>query len=221
MTPFLKLLPFGILITGLLGSVHCAGMCGPLLLASTSTRLERILYNAGRLGGYFAIGLLFGSFGQSLETVLSPIQWSLAFLIGIGLISIGVSKIVFPTKQFPLKKWSHFTVSLLQKATKLPPSLSSLRVFFIGALSPLLPCGFLYSMLLAAVLTHNPLKGGLILIFFWLGTLPMMSFLPELLHKYAIPLKGIPSRIINSALILAGITVIGLKMMGSFCTHCH
>ncbi|MFY9549804.1 MAG: sulfite exporter TauE/SafE family protein, partial [Thermoanaerobaculia bacterium] len=59
----------------LLGSVHCVGMCGPYVaictarilpdgLESSRRLLAKLLFNAGRLATYVAIGALVGAFGQ-------------------------------------------------------------------------------------------------------------------------------------------------------------
>lgn len=75
-------------LLGLVGSAHCAGMCGPLALALPATGntrgtflAGRLLYNAGRLVTYAALGAAFGLLGQTFALagfqrwISSPLAW--------------------------------------------------------------------------------------------------------------------------------------------------
>lgn len=77
------------LIIGFAGSLHCVGMCGPIVLAlptkinskNLTFILKRLLYNIGRVTTYFLIGLGAGYVGQSVK--LWGFQQLLSILIGI------------------------------------------------------------------------------------------------------------------------------------------
>src|SRR5262249_35576181 len=91
------------LILGLVGSLHCAGMCGPLAMAlpSTGTALPKFVagraaYNLGRIVAYCALGLIFGLLGRTL--VLAGIQRWVSIALGIVLLAglIGSRKLGMP-----------------------------------------------------------------------------------------------------------------------------
>ena len=72
-------------VVGLLGSFHCLGMCGPLVIAMpvhATNKLQaitgRLLYNLGRIFTYSVLGLMVGIFGQSLTFFTSQQKLSVA-----------------------------------------------------------------------------------------------------------------------------------------------
>ncbi len=159
-------------LTGLLGSFHCVGMCGPIALAlptignSTSEKIiSRLLYNGGRITTYCILGALFGAFGLGLK--LAGLQQSISIAAGILIIIT----ILFSGKlssKFSLKLFSGNVIGklFLQK--------SYTSMFAIGLLNGLLPCGFVYIALIASVATQNVFQGSLFMALFGLGTLPLL-----------------------------------------------
>src|SRR5450631_1331020 len=94
-------------LTGLLGSFHCVGMCGPISLALPTIGnsiqekiLSRLLYNGGRIFTYSFLGLLFGTFGLGLK--LAGLQQS---------ISIGAGVLIIITILFKVKLIDKFSVN--------------------------------------------------------------------------------------------------------------
>jgi len=163
---------------GLLGSLHCVGMCGPIALAlplDRSNRLKQffggILYNLGRLITYFLIGCLFGVIGSAFA--LAGFQQTVSVLVGIAMILSALWTILH------FKKWSiPIHLSWLSKVksgmAKRFGRTSNANLFLIGMLNGLLPCGLVYMGLAGAIATVNPLYGGLFMAAFGLGTLPLM-----------------------------------------------
>lgn len=165
-------------LTGLLGSFHCLGMCGPIAMIAPQGQSYgkfisgRLLYNLGRITTYATIGLLLGAFGMGLQ--LAGIQQYVSIIMGVVLLVIALSKITGIGK---LGNNTWFG-GLKQKVEKLfskfitKPSLSS--QYTVGLLNGLLPCGLVYIALAGAVTTTHTTEGALYMALFGLGTLPMM-----------------------------------------------
>ncbi len=162
-------------ITGLLGSFHCAGMCGPIAFALPTLEgnsfhyyLSRAIYNLGRILTYSIIGFLLGAFGSTLK--IAGIQQGLSIGAGVmvliwALLQIaGIKVKAFQPFHFLGKSW----FGKLFRSKRYPSYL------FIGVLNGLLPCGFVYIALLGSVVTQNAFEGAFFMVWFGLGTLPMM-----------------------------------------------
>lgn len=167
------------LTIGILGGLHCIGMCGPLALSipfpsrSKSARAIAILvYNLGRVLTYTVIGIIFGWIGMQFS--LFGWQQILSFMLGV-LLLMGAMATIFHKRLFSLpginKIWNHlfgtFFGSLLRKA-----NYSS--VFIIGLLNGLLPCGLVYVALAGALASGNILEGATFMFGFGMATLPAM-----------------------------------------------
>jgi sulfite exporter TauE/SafE len=162
-------------LTGLFGSFHCAGMCGPIAFALPSKNLtglgfyfSRLLYNFGRIFTYSLLGLLLGLFGSGLK--MAGIQQSL---------SIAAAVFIFAWALFQLMGWRSLSVQPLKWLgkgwfSKLMGNTHPFSLFMIGLLNGLLPCGFVYLALVGASVTQNALDGTLFMACFGAGTFPMM-----------------------------------------------
>jgi sulfite exporter TauE/SafE len=162
-------------LTGLFGSFHCAGMCGPIALATPNVghsfwqmAASKLLYNSGRIFTYAILGSLFGSFGFGLK--LAGLQQSISIAAGLIIIlSVILSSSKLGKLKFnPIKYFTGNTIS------KLFQTKTYYALFAIGLLNGLLPCGFVYIGLIGSVATQNIWEGALFMMFFGLGTLPMM-----------------------------------------------
>lgn len=173
-------------LTGLAGSFHCIGMCGPIALALPVGRLSlfhatisRILYNLGRITTYGILGTAFGYFGKKL--FVAGFQQQLSVLIGIFMIFS-----ILPNRLFtwnPFQKLTHFLMATFKKIF---PINSPFGFIFLGLLNGLLPCGFVYTALAGASATSTPTEGAIFMIFFGLGTAPMMfsiGILPKFISQ--------------------------------------
>lgn len=166
-------------LVGILGSFHCIGMCGPIALALPVQKRDywsllksRLLYNAGRIVTYVFLGALMGLIGQGL--VFSGAQQSLS--IGIGLLILVVwllpAHLSRPLqRRNPLQKFSFF---LKQKFGTLFRQKTNFSYFMIGLLNGFLPCGLVYLALAGAIATGQTGSGMLYMLFFGLGTFPVM-----------------------------------------------
>ena len=163
---------------GLVGSLHCAGMCGPIAFALPFDRshwfksfLGNYLYQFGRIFTYGFLGLMIGFIGRGFS--LSGLQQPLS--IGVGIIMI--LAVVLPQLPIFRKAQSSFTlkVSKIKSLLGVYIHKKSYRALFItGLINGLLPCGLVYMALLGALGMGNAIEGSLFMILFGIGTFPMM-----------------------------------------------
>lgn len=163
------------LLFGLLGSLHCIGMCGPIALAvpigrgsKFSRYLKFLFYNFGRLLSYSAFGLIFGSVGAGLS--LAGFQQTISILAGL-IIILSVIFIYYLPRKNRLGKISSFIqkpfVHFFNKKT-------NFSVLMIGVLNGLLPCGLVYLALAGALAQGNTIYGMIYMALFGLGTIPAL-----------------------------------------------
>lgn len=163
-------------ILGLAGSFHCIGMCGPIALAlplnrkSFASILTGILAaNSGRIITYTLLGFLIGSIGFSLH--LFRLFQVLSIILGVSLIVIAWRKQVLKRFEFRIpgfQNWVSKRMALLLKQN------GSLKLFGIGLLNGLLPCGMIFLALANALLAENPIGSAAAMAAFGLGTLPAL-----------------------------------------------
>jgi hypothetical protein len=160
---------------GMVGSLHCAGMCGPLALALPATgnsalgfTTGRVLYNCGRILTYCSLGFIFGLFGKSL--LLAGIQRWISIALGLALITglFASRKIALGR---PLTRWVH---TLKSGMSRLLGRRSSGSLLLLGLLNGLLPCGLVYVACAGAAMTSSALAGAAYMASFGAGTVPLM-----------------------------------------------
>jgi len=166
-------------VIGLVGSLHCIGMCGPIVIAlpgRNTSRLRflasRLIYNSGRVISYTILGVIAGLLGASLS--MAGFQQGLSIGLGI-LILLGVilpSK--FASRLFPSRLWTKTSNRLKQLWGKLFSNHSLGSMLLIGFLNGFLPCGFVYVGMAGAASTGSIQSSMLFMALFGLGTFPVM-----------------------------------------------
>lgn len=166
-------------IVGLLGSFHCLGMCGPVAFALPLKRESKwqaftgkMLYNTGRISTYALLGLLIGTFGQSLTFATSQQKLSLA--IGLFILIFFILPSQFTRQLNLFSPIATFTSGIKQQFRSYFLQKSNKALFILGVLNGLLPCGLIYVALAGALAMGNSLNGMAYMALFGLGTLPMM-----------------------------------------------
>ena len=167
---------FGIaLALGLLGSLHCAAMCGPLMLAlpvppggPARFVAGRIIYQLGRVATYCLLGVAAGLVGKSI--FLAGLQRSLSIGLGVAiLLGFLISKKI--SLSAPVVR----LIVVLKAAMSSQLQRRSLRsLALLGMLNGLLPCGLVYVAMAGAVSLGSLLDGIFYMAVFGLGTLPTM-----------------------------------------------
>jgi uncharacterized protein len=206
-----------VFLTGLLGGVHCAGMCSGIVGALNgpggSRRLSHHLaYNFGRVLSYAFAGAMVGAvggLGLLLDGVL-PVQLLLyvlanTMLIALGLYLTGVSNVAAVMERVGLVLWRrlHPLTRHLLPADTLP------RALGLGLLWGWLPCGLVYGVLATALVSGNALDGAAIMAAFGLGTLPNLLLAGFAMRSLARRLQARPVRMAAGSLVL-GFGVYGL-----------
>ena len=168
-------------LAGLLGGVHCAGMCGGIVAAfsfrpdgSAPPFRLHLAYNAGRVMSYTLFGALAGALGSALALAnFLPVQTLLYVLaqivmILLGLYLAGLSKSVLVFERAGGVIWRRVK-PLFQK---LIPVTTTPRAIVAGMAWGWLPCGLVYSILVSALATGSAASGAALMLAFGLGTLP-------------------------------------------------
>ena len=165
------------LLLGLLGSLHCLGMCGPIALALPATErkwnkflINRLWYNSGRVASYALLGGLIGLLGRGLS--LTAGQQTLSIISGVFILLWLLFSLLL--RRPSLKLTSLWTLWLKQRFQFLFQTKSSWSTYGIGMLNGLLPCGLVYVALAGALVTGNVWSGITYMVLFGLGTWPMM-----------------------------------------------
>jgi len=164
---------------GLLGSVHCIGMCGPLVMAlpiSHKSNWEKItaifLYHSGKILSYAILGVLFGLFGSQFPVF--GLQRNISVVIGVTMLLYVAYVFILKPKPVHLGPFSNIYNVIVKMLSKLFKSKYIASYILIGMLNGLLPCGMIYLALSSAMATQNILDGGLLMAFFGLGTVPAL-----------------------------------------------
>jgi uncharacterized protein len=204
---------------GFLGSLHCIGMCGPLMLAvpgNAQSRwkfiLERLLYHFGRSIMYAVMGAVVGLFGTSI--FFAGVQQNVSLIVGTTLlltilIPMGIKAELH--KFSPLTKLYTFVKTgfgvLLQKR-------GNLALFTMGLLNGLLPCGLVYTALIGATAVAQIERSAAFMVLFGIGTMPALiavSLAGKMISVKFRPLitKAIPffSLVVAVILILRGMNL--------------
>lgn len=201
------------LTLGLAGSLHCAGMCGPLALALPlkngnvqSRLLGAFLYNIGRAVTYAFIGLLFGFIGQGFE--MAGFQQWVSISMGSLMIFSVLIPTIFANRLDFSAKFPRFFNTLKHSIGKQFKNNSVFSLFTIGLLNGLLPCGLVYIAVAGAIATTNALQGALFMFVFGLGTLPMLFTITIAGSKLNLKLRQRFSKLIPVIIVTIGIVFI-------------
>lgn len=222
-----QLLP--VFVVGLAGSIHCAGMCGGIITAMSTTRPRAIIpiatasalphvvaYNAGRIGSYMLAGALAGGVagGARNMATLAGVQMSFywlanAMLVALGLYLMNAWRGLALLEQGGRVLWQRAQPALAPAMKTLMPADTAPKSFALGALWGWLPCGMVYSVLATALLSGSASNGALLMLAFGLGTLPMLTGLGLLGARLQHAMRRRQVRIACGLLVLA-FGVIGL-----------
>jgi sulfite exporter TauE/SafE len=197
------------LMLGMLGSLHCAGMCGPLALAlpiSGKTRISyatgRIAYNCGRIVTYCVFGVIFGLVGRTL--VLAGIQrWAsiaLGALVIAGLLGSRQFLSWNPAGRLVNRLKAGMAVLLRER--------SIISLGSLGMLNGLLPCGLVYIACAGAIATGGVMSGVVYMAVFGVGTVPMMLGISMSGRLIPAPVKSQLRRVVPVSVFLVATLLI-------------
>ena len=165
---------------GLLGSFHCLGMCGPLVLAvphisnsKAGIAVDGLIYNVGRVITYTFMGLILGALGVSFR--LAGFQDYLSIVIGVIMLLF----LIIPKKYYSflndINKISKLINQIKLQFKRVLQNKSRISLLVIGILNGFLPCGLVYIALAGALASADLLTGSLSMAAFGIGTIPMLA----------------------------------------------
>jgi sulfite exporter TauE/SafE len=222
-----------VLISSILGSLHCVGMCGSLVAlccvsgSANENRITRILsetaYHVMRLTSYLILGYLAGAIGKATHQIINIA----GFQRGFGIIA-GTLLILWGFRDIGVLSYisdKFNSISGIQYA--LGSRIMSIGIFqyplkskgisrgaFVGLMSGLLPCGWLYAYVITAAGTQNPVSGIWIMGFFWAGTVPSLFIFARVLKKLDnLWLKRIPKLTAIMIIVLGLLAISGRLAM--------
>lgn len=167
---------------GLLGSVHCVGMCGGIVGTLNAGHARHrpaiwLSYNFGRVLSYAAAGAVAGVLGETALSVFAAeraqsvgLMISGGFMIALGLYLAGWWRGLVALEQYGARLWRH----IQPLAHRLLPITSPGRAVVVGVVWGWLPCGLVYSMLAWSLAAGHAAYGASLMTAFGLGTLPML-----------------------------------------------
>lgn len=196
-------------ILGLVGSLHCAGMCGPLALAIPGAGSNKVSfwcgragYNVGRISSYCLLGLLFGALGQTVA--LAGFQRWASLIAGtailLALVPVASRRVRLPAVQAVTLLKSGFSALLRQRTFS--------ALYLLGVLNGFLPCGLVYVACAGALALGSSLLGVTYMLAFGLGTVPMMLGIGLLGAKAQFALRFRLQKFIPVCLALMGALLI-------------
>lgn len=173
-------------VLGLVSSLHCVTMCGPLIAVASAPLLQtgpgqhrflaplrwQTAYQLGRGISYTVLGATLGLIGTSLTSLFAARQVGgvVQLAVGLAIMALGVLQLSKTSVLGASPAESFLTRALRRLVT----SGHGPGMLLLGALTGLLPCGVLYAALARAVAAHSALQGGLLLLAFWVGTVPLL-----------------------------------------------
>ncbi len=209
MTPLLG----AILIASLAGSLHCLAMCGPLVgLAAGGHSLRfAILHALGRLVTYASLGAAAGLVGRAVEVAgrIAAFQHAAsviaaAVIVGWGGYTIAVARGWLRPRRTQSRLFTRQLVRLRRRSP-------GVRAWLTGLLTGFVPCGWLWAFVVSAAGTGSAPLGALVMIVFWLGTVPAMTGLLALAGPLVDRLRARMPVVTSIALIVLGLGTLSMR----------
>lgn len=195
---------------GIAGSLHCAGMCSPLILAVTAKKshvAQKIAYNSGRIIIYGLLGIVASTAGMFIQLsayqeVLSILVGGILLLIGLG----GISGVKIPLLTSAIVQ---ITIWLKRKFGFVLQRRGTWSSVLLGMLNGLLPCGLTYLAMTYCLSLSEWWEGFIFMFVFGLGTWPVMLGATSLLGFSGVFLKRNLSRMTTILFVVSGCLLIG------------
>ena len=211
-----------VFVASLLGSLHCAGMCGAFVLFAVGNpngggrRVPlHVAYHGGRLITYASLGAMAGLLGSAFDFggSLVGVQRAAAILAGAMMVGFGAIAILriqgvrVPKPPLP-RGWERVLTAGHRFAAARPPVVRALAT---GLLTTLLPCGWLYAFVISAAGTASPALGALTMVVFWVGTVPVLVTLGAGLRAITGALGRRLPTITAAAVVAVGLATIVMR----------
>jgi sulfite exporter TauE/SafE len=226
---------------GLVGSLHCAGMCGPIAIALAHVEsprhpgapaptarfvVGRLAYNLGRVLTYGVLGAVFGLAGRALW--LAGAQRAVSIALGLALLA----GLALARPRVGGRLLTGCITRLKSPMTALLRRRTPEALLLLGLLNGLLPCGLVYVAAAGAIATGNVFAGTCYMLLFGAGTVPMMLALGLSGRLVPVPVRlrlarAVPVVVFLMACLLLlrgmdlGIPFLSPQISGSTASCCH
>ncbi|MBK6347862.1 MAG: sulfite exporter TauE/SafE family protein [Bacteroidales bacterium] len=200
-------------LVGLVGSAHCAGMCGPIALALplrsdnwTRRVAGGLIYNTGRVLTYMILGFIFGLLGKGLH--MAGFQLWTSVVVGTLMISFVVIPLLFRKLPSVDNLFEGFSARLMGGFRKLFSNSSYTSLFGIGLLNGILPCGLVYVAVAGALNTGDVVQGMLYMALFGAGTIPVMLAVSLAGTMISLKLRVLINKMSPYVIVILGVLII-------------
>ena len=215
-----------VFLAGLLGSVHCVGMCGGFvglisMGGGTSAGARQGAYFAGKTATYTAFGALSGAVGGLLAGLLGGVAGALAVGLGVAMVVVGLGVCGVA--------WGGARAPGVQVAARLGPVIGRLvgagsppALFGLGAVNGLLPCGLVYGMVAVAASTGSAASGAVTMAVFGLSTVPALALTGVLSRRLRPSGRARVQKLAGVMVVVMGVVTIarGADALGAG-SHAH
>ncbi|HWO57788.1 MAG TPA: sulfite exporter TauE/SafE family protein [bacterium] len=206
-------------LVGVLGSLHCIGMCGPIALALPAgggsrgrVLIGRLVYNAGRVTTYMLLGAAVGTIGRAMA--LAGWQQAVSIVAGAGILVAVLVPRRWVRAILPETATGGFVTRLGGLWRRLFAHGSLTAMLSIGLLNGFLPCGFLYMALGASAVSGSPWQAAAYMGAFGLGTVPSIlatslfgPFLAPNLRRRLVRILPVGAAALGLLLLLRGLSL--------------
>lgn len=220
-------------LAGFFGSTHCLGMCGAIVVlfeaqlpadGRAAAWARRSLYNIGRLGFYMVLGAVAGA-GGALLTAAAGLGFGLLLLrllAALLVIAIGLNLLMdWRFTDFLERGGARLWQKLSPLARHVLPVTTPTRAFGAGLLWGALPCGLVYSAVAIAATSSSAFYGAMIMLAFWLGTLPALLLAGASAERIAgWKSRRALRRVAGALLLIVGILAL-IPLTGDRTQHSH
>lgn len=196
------------LVLGLGGSLHCLGMCGPIVMMlpyreGTGSVTSIAFYHLGKSFSYGLLGIIAGLLGSAFVSL--GFQQILSIAAGIFVIVIAL----FPfLEKYGLNKFL-FKISFSKYMQLILKNPRLHHYLILGMMNGWLPCGLVYTALAAASVTGHPFKGFVFMFVFGLGTMPALALIAFFRQQFAVALRRRLARInLVLSLLLGSVMIV-------------
>lgn len=218
--PVFVSLIWAVFVFSLLGSLHCAGMCGPFVLLCVGTEEQTVArhisvqaaYHGGRLLSYMLLGVIAGAVGAATNWGGDVLGFQRTAMIVAGLLMVGFGlvmllrimgvRIKHMAVPRPLAVVFARGTAAAQRCHPVP------RALIIGLFAIFLPCGWLYLFVIWAAGTGSPLVGAALMASFWAGTTPILAAVGVGVKSILSPVRRHLPAIMACLLMLVGGVVV-------------
>lgn len=213
-----------VLVSSLAGSLHCVAMCGPLVGMHGGARSLRLafVHALGRLVTYVALGALAGLFGGAVDLAgdLASVQHVATIAAGVVIVGWGVYSIAVARGW--VRARTHGGALFQHGLVQLRGRRAVTRAALIGVLTGLIPCGWLWAFVVTAAGTGHPASGALVMVAFWLGTVPAMTGVLAIAGPLIARLRARVPVITACVLIALGLVTLASRWETTGAeAHCH